>query len=475
LKGFKIVLLLVYGLCFFTSVFFYYKKPINVEDTGKLLPTAIKEIRPATSKGTLQDWVKTANKKNQKLTIAGMQHTQGGHTMYPGATMIDMKSYNNVLEYRPDDQKITVQSGITWDQIQQKINPDGLALKVTQSQSIFTVGGSLSANIHGRDIRYGSLLDTVDSFRLLTPKGEVIEVSRMKNSEWFPYVIGGYGLFGIILDVTFNLTKDELYQIEAEKMTVQNYPNYFRELVRKDDSIRMHMARISVAPDTFLSDMYVINYKLADNQTLKKEYSRLKGEPIVALPKALLGLSRYSDFGKNLLWESQKSFFLKEKDSYVTRNNVMRSDSKFMEYEKPGSTEVLSELFIPIDEFPSYISDLKTLLNKENINLLNITIRYVEKDEQAVLSYAKEDMFGLVLLINQKSNSEGIKNTKKVVQQMIETTLAHGGTYYLPYYPYASQEQIRKTYPKIDQFFAKKKELDPNEVFVNLFYKEYKK
>lgn len=449
--------------------------PVYADDAGKLLPTNIKEIRPAESTASLQKWVKTANKENQKLSIAGMQHTQGGHTMYPNATMIDMKSYNEILDYDPNRKRITVQSGITWDQIQRKINRDGLALRVTQSQSIFTVGGSLSANIHGRDIRYGSLIDTVESFRLLTPEGEIIEVSRNKNSEWFPYTLGGYGLFGIILDVTLKLTKDELYQIQAKKVSVEEYPNYFREIVQKQDAVRMHMARISVAPETLLSEMYVIDYKLAESQSIIKKYNQLKGEPIIALPKAVLGLSRYSDWGKDFLWETQEKYFLSENGTYITRNNVMRSDSEFMEYEKPGRTEVLSELFIPIDKFPSLINDLKAILTTEDLNLLNITIRFVEKDEQALLSYAKEDMFGLVLLINQGTSQMEIKKTQKVVQKMIDATLSHGGTYYLPYYPYASKEQLRQSYPKIDIFFKKKKELDPNEVFVNLFYKEYKR
>lgn len=475
MKVLKTTLIVTYIISFLVSILYFNKIPQYAVDAGKLLPTAIKEIRPAISKSSLQQWVKSANEKNQKLTIAGMQHTQGGHTLYPGATLIDMKSYNEILDYQPDKQQIMVQSGITWEQIQRKINPDGLALKVTQSQAIFTVGGSLSANIHGRDIRYGSLLDTVESFRLLTPEGKVIEVSRNQNSEWFPYVIGGYGLFGIILDVTLKLTKDELYQIQSEKMTVEEYPIYFQEHVKNNKAVRMHMARISVAPDTFFTDMYVINYNLANNQSIIKEYSKLKGEPIIALPKALLGISRYSDYGKNLFWETQKKYLFNENDSYITRNNVMRSDSKFMEFEQPGRTEVLSELFIPIDKYPNLINDLKSMLKEEDLNLLNITIRYVEKDKQAVLSYAKEDMFGLVLLINQGKSKKDIENTQKVVQKMIDATLVHGGTYYLPYYPYASKEQIRKSYPKIDSFFQKKKELDPNEVFVNLFYKEYKK
>ncbi|WP_442600363.1 FAD-binding oxidoreductase [Neobacillus sp. D3-1R] len=474
MKKLRLLVVIVYSLCLVVSMIFYYKKPTYAEDAGKLLPTAIKEIRSATNEEVLAKWVKTENIQKGKISIAGMQHTQGGHTLFPGATLIDMKSYNKILNYQPEMQQITVQSGITWDQIQKRINPDGLALRVTQSQSIFTVGGSLSANIHGRDIRFGSLYDTVQSFRLLTPQGEIIEVSRTKNKAWFPYVIGGYGLFGIILDVTLNLTKDELYQIESQSMTVQEYPSYFIEQVKGNTKTKMHMARISVAPETFLEDMYVINYNLATNQSKIKDFNQLNEREVVALPKALLGFSRYSDVGKNVLWEAQKKYLLNKSDSFITRNNVMRSESQFMEYEQPGRTEILSELFIPVKEYPALINDLKKILKNKNVNLLNITIRYVEKDEQAVLSYAKEDMFGLVMLINQGTRKQDIVDTQSTVRHLIDATLSHGGTYYLPYYPYASTEQIRKSYPNLDKFFQKKMEMDPNEVFVNLFYKEYK-
>jgi FAD/FMN-containing dehydrogenase len=153
----------------------------------------------------------------------------------------------------------------------------------------------------------------------------------------------------------------------------------------------------------------------------------------------------------------------------------MRSDSAFMEYDNPNLTEVLQEYFVPIDSFAEYIDDLRSVLNEEELNLLNITIRYVEKNENAVLSYAKDDMFALVFLINQGRSEDEIKKTKVVIQKMIDVTLKHNGSYYLPYYSYPAKEQLKKAYPRIEEFLQKKKEVDPGERFVNLFYKEYSK
>ncbi|WP_459500568.1 FAD-binding oxidoreductase [Bacillus sp. C1] len=467
----------VYALLFTSSVYTYTKQVTNptISDVGRLLPTKIKRVENVEDKQTLTKLVTDANASGEKISIAGMQHSQGGQTYYPNGTVLDMKGYNKILEFDPEKKRIRVQSGATWDDIQRKVNPYGLAVQVMQSQNIFTVGGSLSVNVHGRDIRHEALIDTVESFRLITADGTVKNVSREENADLFPYVIGGYGLFGVILDVTLQLTDDELYEIKTRTLDYKEYTAYFKEKVKTDENVRMHLARISVAPNSFLKEMYVTDYVLAENQNKREEYSKLKEENIIAAPKFFLGLSRYSDWGKNTFWDIQRNYMERIHGTYETRNNVMRSDSTFMEYENPNKTEVLQEYFVPINHFTAYIDDLRSVLTKEELNLLNITIRYVEKNENAVLSYAKDDMFALVLLINQGRSESEIKRTKAVLGKMINVTLKHGGSYYLPYYSYPTKQQLKKAYPRIEEFLQKKKEIDSGERFVNLFYKEYSK
>ncbi|MDK0291588.1 FAD-binding oxidoreductase [Salmonella enterica] len=470
----KIILIsILYGIGLAFSLWLYHHKPIMMEDYGQLLPTKIKEVQGAKSEAALQNWVKDSIENGEKISVAGMQHSQGGQTYYPNGIVIDMKNYDKILDYNPEEKTITVQSGATWEEIQKKINPDHLALQVMQSQNIFTIGGSISVNAHGRDIRYGSLIDTVESFRLLTPKGDIINVSRVENSTLFPLVIGGYGLFGIILDVTLHLTDDELYQIRSRSIDYEDYPYYFIHEVQQNEEIRMHIARLSVAPETLLREMYVTDYELAANQKNLANNAELKRDTLAAPQKFMLGLSRYSDWGKNLLWDLQNKLYVGQSGNYISRNNAMRGDSKFMEYENPNKTEILQEYFVPIDEFTIYLDDLREVLEKEELNLLNITVRYVNKDEEAVLSYAKEEMFALVLLINQGKSKKEIEKTEKVLQKMIDVTLKHDGSYYLPYYSYPTQAQMDEAYPRNKEFFEQKKKFDPNEVFMNLFYKEY--
>ena len=179
--------------------------------------------------------------------------------------------------------------------------------------------------------------------------------------------------------------------------------------------------------------------------------------------------------GKRLFWDSQKTYIKTIDGKLISRNNAMRSNSEFMEYNNSAKTEILQEYFVPVDEFTGYIEKLKTLLEQEeNFNQLNVTIRYTSQNDKAVLSYAREDMFSLVLLVNQKADAEGIAETGHVVRDMIDLTLDHGGTYYLPYYGYPTQEQMARSYPRTEEFFDLKDRFDPEHRFLNMFYEEYR-
>src|SRR6266487_6546816 len=94
---------------------------------------------------------------------------------------------------------LTVQTGATWHDIQNFLHPR-FAVKAMQSTDIFSVGGSISVNAHGMDHTVGALGKTVRSIRLMLPDGSIKKLSRTENPELFNLVIGGYGLFGVMLD-----------------------------------------------------------------------------------------------------------------------------------------------------------------------------------------------------------------------------------------------------------------------------------
>ncbi|MEK4229656.1 FAD-binding oxidoreductase [Solibacillus sp. FSL H8-0538] len=445
---------------------------LTTDYTG-LLPEKIDRVVTADNSAALQQIVKQANVEGQHISIAGLQHSQGGHTYYKNGIVLDMKTFNEVLEVNVQEKTVRVESGATWEDVQEAIQEYGLALKVTQSQSIFTVGGSLSINAHGRDIRFGPMAGTVKAMTLLTPNGDIQTLTHEQNKEQLANVLGGYGLFGVILDVTLELTENDLYAIQTEALKTTEYETYFNHVL-DDPTIAMHYARVSVAPGSFLQEMYAINYLETGKQDTE---TPLKGEQGMRLSKLALDLGRQGGPLEDLFWTTQKRYIHSLDGETITRNNVMRSESTFMEFKKPGKVEVLQEFFVPVDAYADYMKDLGKLLSakdkNEDFKVHNITVRYVEKDDVTTLNYAREDMLGLVILIQHGLNKKDIENAQNIIQQWTDLTLAHAGTYYLPYYRYQTTEQFQKSYPNWKTFKQDKLAEDPNEVFVNLFYDNY--
>src|SRR6185295_3670905 len=69
----------------------------------------------------------------------------------------------------------------------------------------FTVGGAVAANIHGRGLALAPIGADVETLAVIDAQAREWELNR--NFELFSYVIGGYGLFGLVTAVTLRLAR----------------------------------------------------------------------------------------------------------------------------------------------------------------------------------------------------------------------------------------------------------------------------
>ncbi|MBW7475565.1 FAD-binding oxidoreductase [Paenibacillus oenotherae] len=471
-----LVLLVLAALSAFTYNYTNHsdQDPYLLTDYSRLHPVTIKRIVKGRETEQLVQVVRDAAAQDLKISIAGQRHSQGGHTYYKDAVVVDMTAFNCVLAVNAAARTVTVQAGATWADVQRSVQPYGLAVRTMQSQNIFTVGGSISVNAHGRDLRNGSLIKSVISYRLLMADGRILDVSRSSHSELFPLALGGYGLFGIILDVTLSLTEDTMYRLRVDTVTADDYAQYFRKHVLGNPNIHMHLARVSVGPDRYLTDMYAVNYEVgAEAEYDPEEFELQDAEQWVTPAKALFQLNRLSDTWKDTFWEMQLGVFKGQEGQLISRNNAMRSDAAFMETREPGWNDLLQEYFIPMDQYADFLKDFGPLLKRHKLNLLNITVRYVNQDDEAALSYAREDMFALVCLFRAPLGEKEQARFGEGIRAVVDQVIAHDGTYYLPYAGYPTRAQLHAVYPDAEKFFQLKREYDSDELFYNGFYEQY--
>ena len=108
-------------------------------------------------------------------------------------------------------------------------------------------------------------------------------------------------------------------------------------------------------------------------------------------------------------------------------------------------------------------------------DLLNVTVRDINRDDDSFLRYADKNMISLVMLFSQTRDATGEEKMSKLTQEIVAAALRHDGRYYLPYRLHATPEQFNEAYPQAKKFFELKRKYDPDELFQNEFYLKYGK
>ena len=461
---------------------FQVQDPLLASDVARLAPARIARLEHVREVEQLRAVLRDARQRGLKVSVAGSRHSQGGHTYTAGGVRLDMRTFHHILAIDsaapPSAPTVTVESGATWDEVQRAIAPHGLAVKVMQSSNIFTVGGTLSANAHGRDLDVTQVVEVVQRFHLLLADGRIVLVSRDSNPELFSLVIGGYGLYGVILDVTLRVARDELYEQQATALDYAAFPTYFAERIKTDTGIVLMLARPSIDPDpaSFLREIVVVTWRRA--AAGRTGSFQLTEEAHVWRDRFFLGLSRRFDWAKALRWKLQKKIELGAGEQrVVSRNNAMRpplAPLELLAYHSRHDTDIIQEYYIPVERFVPFMDRFREILVAGKMNVLSSTVRYVSPNATPTLAYApRRPSFAIIQMSNVALSADAQAHARAVTQQLVDAALQFGGTYYLTYQLYPTADQLYRAYPNARRAFERKRFYDPEELFSSQFYEAY--
>ena len=179
------------------------------------------------------------------VSVGGGRFSMGGQIAAVDSLHLDMRAMKQVVSFDAPHRLIRVQAGMTWRDLQDAIDPHDLSVKIMQSYSNFTVGGSVSVNCHGRYVGRGPLVNSVHAVQLVTAAGEVLELTRSRERELFCAVFGGYGGLGVITEIELELEANARIQRVVQDVALDRYPAFFREKVLPDAGIVLHNADLT--------------------------------------------------------------------------------------------------------------------------------------------------------------------------------------------------------------------------------------
>jgi len=454
----------------------------TVNDASCLSRTPVAGVAAIGSEADVAKALAFARNEGLAVSAAGVKHSMGGQAFRKGGLVLDMRGLKSI-RLDPVGRTITVGSGATWHDIQNAIHPQ-FAVKAMQSTDIFTVGGSISVNAHGMDHRAGAIMNSIQSIRVMLADGRIVTASRDENAELFRHVVGGYGLFGIVLSAVLDVVPNRIYQSERSLVGYRDFPAMF-EAISADPAIELSYTHLSTAPGSFLEEALVYRYRRVDDE--KGLVRAPLGEvSSTKLRRLTVNLAKRSGLFESLKWWSEKNLEHRLEACTVTRaqamqdgeaclvsrNDPMHDSVAYLANALPKETDILHEYFVPRDQLLPFVDAMRTVFRGQQLKLLNASIRAVDAEENA-LSYAPAPAFSVVLYVNQPTDAAGNAAMAKLTRSLIDLTAQHGGRFFLPYQLHYTAEQLQRAYPEIDAFFAAKQRWDPNELFRNSWYDRY--
>ncbi|GAB4538940.1 MAG: FAD-binding oxidoreductase [Anaerolineales bacterium] len=202
----------------------------QLENFGHSLkaPAYVFEIHTAEE---IYEAFRLAKKLDLAVALRGAGRSYNDAALNGGGIVLDMSSMNAILDWNPDTGRLTAQAGATLEQLWQKVEPDGWWLPVVSGTMRTTLGGCLSANIHGKNnFKMGTFGEHVLEFTAILPTGAEVACSPKKNADLFYAIISGLGLLAVITSITLQMKKIHSGLLRVNALPVRNLREHLSAL-----------------------------------------------------------------------------------------------------------------------------------------------------------------------------------------------------------------------------------------------------
>ncbi len=244
---------------------------------GRTAPSRASVIRPADG----ADVERVLRERGARGVLArGLGRAYGDAAQNAGGEILDMTALRAVHDVDVNDGRVTVDAGLSLDELIAAMLPFGWFPRVVPGTSHVTVGGAIASDIHGKNHHLeGSFCEHVESFELLTPAGEHLTVTRDGEPAVFAATAGGMGLTGVILRATLRLLRVQTSWIREDVERARDLDDVMGRMESGDAGYRYSVAWIDcLARGSRLGRSVLLR---ADHATLDDLPAKRRERPLV--------------------------------------------------------------------------------------------------------------------------------------------------------------------------------------------------
>jgi FAD/FMN-containing dehydrogenase len=435
-------------------------------------PESIDEVRAVVRAAT-----------ERPLAVAGGRHAMGGQQFAQDADLLDLTRLAEVFAFDAERGEVEAGAGITWPALidwlhtaqQGTTRPWSIIQKQTGADRL-TLGGALSANVHGRVLGRAPIIADVVAFTLIDANGQLRRCSREENTELFRLAIGGYGLFGPIVSVRLRLAPRHKVRREVAVLAVADVVATLEARTAEGCEYGDFQFAIDPAGDDFLRQGICAVYRpVADETPIpqgQRRLSRADWEGLITLSHT--DPRRASDtYTQHYLATDGQVYWSDSHQLADYHDGYHAALDRRLQAAHPGS-EMITELYVPRHDLPRFMAEVAADFRQHATPVIYGTVRLIERDDESFLAWARQPWACIVFNLHIDHTPAGIVSATTAFRRLIDRALALGGSFYLTYHRWATRDQVETAYPQFPAFLAEKLEYDPGERFQSEWYRHYR-
>ena len=182
------------------------------------------------------DEVRQMVKSSDKLRALGTRHSFNGIADSTAAQI----SLDHLDEMKLDAEArtVTVGAGVRYGKLAPWLDNRGFALHNLASLPHISVAGACATATHGSGVKNGNLSTAVAALEIVTADGNLITISRDKDTDKFPGAVVALGALGIVTSTTLNVQPTfQMSQVVYENLPFAQLEHHLEDVFASGYSV----------------------------------------------------------------------------------------------------------------------------------------------------------------------------------------------------------------------------------------------